>query len=118
MEEITEMISQLPFGQAVQRINITQLPQEIKEDIISKTTGILNETETSSDINAMREKSRSILDETEDETETTATDPMIRSISRNRIVAEQLEALADNLEARIKSKRGLRKILDGRPMEQ
>jgi len=108
-EIITEMISQLPFGQAVQRTNITQLPQEIKEEILSKTTGILNETETISDINTMREESRSIIN---------VIDPTVRAISRNRIVAEQLEALANNLEARIKSKRGLRKILDGRPMEQ
>jgi len=95
MEEITEMISQLPFGQAVQR-NITNLPDEIKDEILSKTTGIVNQTETSADINEMREANRGIR----------LTSPPL---------FERIERLADNLEARSKSKTGLRKILEGRP---
>jgi hypothetical protein len=94
------------FAELPQEVNITDLPPDIKEYILTKTTGIVDEGETTIDINEMRNEARKLINSEEGDA---------RTRFRNRMLGEKLQKTADDLTKRISSKTGLRKILGGRP---
>jgi len=98
--------TELPDIPLPQEINITDLPPDIKEYILTKTTGIVDEGETTIDINEMRNEARRLINSEEGDAQTRF---------RNRMMGEKLQKTADKLEKRISSKTGLRKILGGKP---